>query len=561
MRGVGARLSQARTALRGFARRRLRRAWLAAVVTLVGAAQPAGAYDVMLDVSGSMAGFAQFPAWTRMLDELDSGAERKWVFGEGTRAFNAALRQARLNDQTTKLGSALDTWVNSAGTGDTLVMVTDNVADEGEFAAEQQQQFYDLLQNTPSLAHIAVVPLRLPFDGEVYHPTDARIEADFRGDRALAVYVIAQTGYSEAKIDRLQRTLTRIGGTSEWPYIVIRPFAQTGWGESIRGTDLKIAGEGPRGAEIRTDADWIAITGYTVGDPLDFTIQATVQPGPNFRLRQADMDTEISFEGASYMRGAELDSVQISPPKKDLVPGEPAQFTLRYKIDGFQLFDLGFWRLLDLALEGSSWHRGEIAITVGVERENVDLYGPIERWNYSGPVDRLASEDATVQGQIYRFDSLLQGMIPPEELREQVVWSSPVWVQVVYPMGPLLFAILVILLVLAALVMLMRYLAKGARYEVEDEAGDLTEVAPSFASTATVSSNDGTTALTIQNFGLFHLHRSSGRLRSSPIADASRAVAHVETAGSDSEPPARYRFVVSKVKPKKERQQDDDDTL
>jgi len=100
--------------------RRALRIVLPAVMFATGATQPAAAYDVMLDVSGSMAGFAEFPVWTRLLNTLDTDAERKWVFGEDTQRFEAPLSEAELRDNETRLGSALRTWLTTARPGDTL---------------------------------------------------------------------------------------------------------------------------------------------------------------------------------------------------------------------------------------------------------------------------------------------------------------------------------------------------------------------------------------------------------------------------------------------------------
>jgi hypothetical protein len=371
--------------------------------------------------------------------------------------------------------------------------------------------------------------------------------------------VIARTGHDSAEIEGLRRLLTRLDGGS-WPYIQIRPFAEDGWSESIRESVIYAENETEAGAEIATSSDGIAIRRYQVGDPLDFAIDVTVQPGPNFRLREADVGTSLVFDRARFMQRASTESYRVTPSKKDLVPGESARFTLSYEIRGFELLDIDFWTLLELALEGSSWHSGEIRIWVSVERDNVELYGPIERWNYSGPVDALASADAEIQGQIYRLNELLQGMIPETQLQRREVWASPIWVQVVYPLGPLLILILATVLGLALLLLLARQLARGSRYVVENEAGNTTEIAPGFAGSVTINSEDGATALTLRNFGLFHLHGATHRLRSPMIASANRAVARIETAGDPEEPAARYRFVVSKIQPAKGRQEDDDET-
>lgn len=530
-----------------------------AALLLALAWRPAAAYDVMLDVSGSMAGFANEADWAQAMRRLDAGAERKWIFGDRTRRFRGALQRAPLQDQTTRLGSALQTWLQAASVDDTLLMITDNVAADGGSGDTEQRLFYRLLQADSSLGHIAVVPLRLPFAGEVYHPTNAGVKGNYRGERALAAYVIAKRNHDPNTITRLHRLLTQMDG-GDWPYIQIRPFAQAGWGESIRESSIEARGETAGGAEIVTSPDGIAIRRYQVGDPLDFQIGVTVQPGPNFRLREADLDTDLSFDKARFMERASTEAYRITPHKKDLVPGEPARFTLSYEIRGFELLDVDFWTLVDLALEGSSWQSGTIRIWVTVERENVELFGPIERWNYSGAVDALATGNAEIQGQIYRFDELLQGMIPETQLQQKEVWASPVWVQVVYPLQPLLLLIIAAILVLALLLLLGRQLARGTRYVVENEAGNTTEVAPGFAGSVTINSDDGATALTLRNFGLFHLHHATHRLRSPMIASSSRAVAHIETTGDPEEPSARYRFVVSKIRPGKGRQEDDEET-
>lgn len=523
---------------------------LAVLASLLPLRTPA-AYDVMLDVSGSMAGFARAPDWTGVLTTLDRGAEGKWVFGDSTRRLNGALTDAPLRDQTTGLGNALRTWLRARGASRTLVMLTDNVAagQDGQptDARREQSLFYRLLQEADGLAHIAVVPLRLPFRGRVYHPQDSRLKSTYDGPRALAVYVIAKDGYREAEVAGLRETLTGLAG-GNWPYIRLRPFAQDGWDEAIRGSGLAPVADGASEAEILTSSNGVAIRGYPVGEPLDFTIQATVQPGPNFRLLRANLRTSLTFDDSDYMAAAKTERVEITPQRRDLNPGEPAQFQLSYKVRGYELDDLKFLTLLDLALKGSSWQRGEIRIFVQVARANVELGGdPAKNWNFDGPQARLASADAAVQSRIYRFGELLQGMIPERELDDQLVWASPVWVQVVYPLGPLVMAILGGLALLTLVLLLARQLAKGARYEVEDEAGNLTQVAPSFASTAKITSNDGATSLTIANFGLFHLHWAADRLLSSRIARASRAVARIEAGGDETAPVTRYRFVVNKV--------------
>lgn len=528
------------------------------VLSLLGGSPSALSYDLMLDVSGSMKGFSSYPQWRQLLDSLQGGADGTWVFGAKARRYEGSLSSAPLNEAKTELGTALQTWLRSDNDRGALVMVTDNVADDqAESSAQQQLLFYSLLMDASDLIHIAMTPLRLPFSGAVYHPFARGISADYSGDRALAVYLMTRRGYPDARLAELQQKLASLGGDDR-PYIVVRPFAEQGWGESIQDAEIQVGGASAAATRIQTNSEGIAIHGYSVGDPLDFTIGATVRPGPNFLLRDVRLSTDIQFEEVPNMRTAQLDSVKITPNVTELSPEQERRFTLDYKIDGFQLTDLGFRSLLDLALRGSSWQNGAIVIQFNVERGKIDLVGPISRqWDFSGSADLLATPDPAVQSRIYRFNDLVRGMIPEDQLSKRI-WSKPVWVQVAYPLGPLLLLILLALVLLGLLYLLARYLAKGSRYQVEDDGGSITEIAPTLASSVTVPSSDGAIALKILNLGLFHWHGSTGRLLSSRLVSAGRAVARIESPGKDEAPGHRYRFVVSKLAAKKERQDDDE---
>lgn len=105
---------------------------LAALALCLVLVAPAVAYDVMLDASGSMQGFkeASGDAWTGLLNGLESGARRTYYFGDRTGVPNSLLAQVRLNHENTRLDEALQRWLNDSLSGDSVIIITDNIADE-----------------------------------------------------------------------------------------------------------------------------------------------------------------------------------------------------------------------------------------------------------------------------------------------------------------------------------------------------------------------------------------------------------------------------------------------
>ncbi|MGH8553015.1 MAG: hypothetical protein ACRERS_06940, partial [Methylococcales bacterium] len=156
---------------------------------------PAGEYDILYDVSGSMAGFqAQAESWRNFLAGLESHAKSKFRFGEIDHfgPIQGTLFDEKPRDNNTFLGEAIQSWLNLANDRSDLVLViTDNVADtqSGESSSSQALLTRLLSRTQGQFDKVAIITFQMPFDGDVYY-LQSNAKNHYSGSRALVLYLL-----------------------------------------------------------------------------------------------------------------------------------------------------------------------------------------------------------------------------------------------------------------------------------------------------------------------------------------------------------------------------------
>lgn len=533
------------------------------------AADPAPApvpYAILFDASGSMDGFSRERAlWERLLDGLQAGAdpEAVWAFGEKPWRHSGRLSGLRLSEGSTRLVAAVDAWLDAAAPGEAAVMVTDNVADLQDPASLKEQEiFYDRIRRTApnDIGRATLMLVRLPFDGRVYDPSNARRAGRYAGERALAVYLFVHGGGDRdreaATAHALEAYVARVFRESgaDVDALQIKPF---GAGGSIL-PDVTLKLDGAEGVRAEIDPQWgLVIRNAPFNTPITLTFSADIGSGNGFRLEDAVMDAQIRLEDAEFVTSQRLVQASVSPRVATLDENR-RRFDVTFDIGAIRFQGADFWRKLELTLQGTTVVKGEFAITYAVQRERLFLADDtLKQWSYNGPPADLASSRAEVHRSLYHLEPLVRGLVSEEHLNQDAI-RVPVWLQLRFPAGPLIVAGVAGLAVLALLWWLFRHMARPPLFVAGDEEGEALPVTPGVLSAARVPSVDGACLIGLRwtGVGLF-VTAKGGRLRTSPFVDATGG--RVVVAVADEEQPTRSFTITSREAERHREERDGDD--
>jgi len=482
-------------------------------------AQPRPVFDVLLDNSGSMRGFAtEDTVWRRLLTglEAESGGTA-WYFDAGLQRAGRGLTDTPLDGRITDLGTALMAWVAASPPGAAAVIVTDNVADLSTARSAEAQRTWEALLQSDEFLHVELVPIRLPFNGRLFSPVDPALSRPYRGPRALAIYLLVRSGAgpeaTAATVRHLQATVERqlvqAGITSL--RLPITPFDIRGDADQV---SLDVAHSD--GATVVLEGDRVVIRDFGVGQAIAFAFDATIRPAPSFVLRGANIDARITTRRHEALVNSGVFTADVSPARDDLTP-EGKRFRIQFAVRPFHIVDLPFLSQLDLALSNETTVEGELRISFQVQREQVLLAGPvIQDWSFDGAAAELLTADSAIQSRLFRLGGLVQGAIPQRALGQDAL-VMPVIMHVRYPLRAVIIAVLLGAAIVGFLAWLALSVARPRTLLAIDDVGGEHPVSPSMTSCAFMTSSDGRCEVSLRWVMAGLLVGSTGRLRSSRL--------------------------------------------
>lgn len=493
---------------------------LAAMLLLLGVApaqpqqppapKPPSSCALMLDQSLSMSGFYGGGAsrLEGLIDALAEDCPEGWIVGKGAAPTSqrlSSLRPGGAFGADTQLGTALTRWLRESR-ANRLVLVTDNVADNGSAEARDEQRvFYDALSSPQSqLTHISMLILRLPFDGLVYS-LDDEFKNRYAGPRALTIYVIERRGGREddAVLRQVEKRVSAVGftpyasgqapGTDEFARVRLSPFRPD---VDAAGAVSVKAVEGGRGVYLSDDGINIP-RGSRDGETRFMLENVEVSTGPNWDFGKAPFKAHVEFPASAEFGAALRGECTLDPPAS--TPGLnrkiPLNIVCTIPPAAQQLSAEAADRV---ARSGAQTRKGSLVLAIETRGTELSLKGPIQREFGMAPnADRdgqgLASPTEAVQARVYRLPDLLRNTIPSAD-RTVVIKRFPLLVEMTTSGLPTLLRmigkILPILIPLLLLGLLAWFYMRPVKYRVSPVEG-VTEIALGFGSTQTVRNING----------------------------------------------------------------------
>lgn len=382
------------------------------------------AYDLMLDRSGSMAGFLNAgkekngrDVWHALITSLEVNAHQRFPFGDTLHSAlprGQSLAEQKATDKTTNLSDAIAEWVHHRSEpGATLLLMTDNVGDSGSFELQADQEHFasHLRSSDSEITHVGVVLLRLPFNGRTY-PIGGGF-AHFQGHRALVLYVLSRGDGDryQAVLGEVRELLERLNVDHE--EVHVKPFEVATF--KTRG-DARVAIAVPPAFQdkIRVHHGTIWMRDLDIGDRVELELNFEINSSSSFWLRDVRLDLDVEFERPAALERVGGLAFGIEPEKLDIRPGESGTFNIVVVGSRYELPDRSgpIHRAL-MALTDIGPIRGTLTARVLAKQRNIELSPHfLDRWSYSDPT-RLGHPES--QGKIYRLDLLFSGLLPPTE--------------------------------------------------------------------------------------------------------------------------------------------------
>ena len=402
-----------------------------AILLAVGGAQARCTF--LIDRSGSMAGFhangnAQ-QAFARLVTSIAAFCPFTFGFtvGDPKELPDSAIAPALKAD--TNLDEAFGWWLNQSQSSDTVVMLTDNVADDraGPASNAQQKFYYEVRSKDRGLAGAEVLGLRLPFEGPLFSLDDGK-QDDYRDDRALAVYLIAKKAPNHATLQdflALRDELTRavagaVTRSSDYHAFTVRPFEEFGSDLSTKWikTKLKVWMKSGDFAGIRSHYDpqtrRIYVDQLPRSEPATIEIPLTITPGPDFDIKGVAVSV-VFVTPASAVSPERRVNAQVVPPTIDIHASTPVDVLIRIPVQPFDWTDHpSLWRRLQRLFGPSQIANGRIEINYQFDRMQIAIDKTVsDDWSTDDRAD-LGRNKPEVQHRLYLLRQLLRGMAASE---------------------------------------------------------------------------------------------------------------------------------------------------
>ena len=454
------------------------------LMLLGGAADVAAlAYDIMLDASGSMAGFkteqdATYQArWRGILGALEAGAGDKFQFGnrDNFRAIQASLYEVPLRDDETYLGEAVQRWVGSSAADEALIVITDNQADtQGLSESTHQQQILEqtLTAKGSPFAQVGLFAVRLPFSGPVYS-LDGKTKKKYTGERALVIYILGRTKLDIAEFRGLVDIVRAALAGFELRYFPIRPFDSASVSSQV--DDIAISQTGDQSVHVTTRNGRLIIDNYPFGEPLKLRFKADIKTTGNaLQLQNVALDAALRFDSLPELvhgpgGGAPITHAKVIPEYATFTPDEVKGFDIQFEIHNFGFLDLPFTEQLAWTMRDTQRVEGRLDLRFHATKDQIQVDPDVlTGWNHEGAGADLGKPDAQIQTRVYHLGYLIKSLVP-EDLPVQTLKSFPVTLEMRFPASPLLIVLLLLAVLLGLLWALARWLNRDARFVIEDE--------------------------------------------------------------------------------------------
>jgi hypothetical protein len=412
--------------------------WLVAATVQGQTPGSAGRELILIDGSGSMAGFFG----TEQVGRLRSALQANSSSGAGVRYF---INQNLAYDEPSEGGFGGETLLRNALDRslelgpDFVWIITDNQPSVGGQTKSDQdlEQFYELLRSD-RIKRIHLFPLKLHFAGDLYlrRPDGAEYSHPYTGPRGLLVYALllnepARDEYDRA-VQRLETALQREFSNPGIKAIFVKPLSRETLTSTLSpGKKLKISQSG--GIEGRDFEERDPIEG-------DVILELTSTHG-EIAIEQARVEVQPvgDFETASFKTSTLVP--KIDPQEvRSLQPGEKRVFKIQVKLDSVEIKKdpLSLWNCVT---NNRGVISGQIRVQVRVPPEKLKVTKTIAT-HFSTDKDIYSDPNPQTQQRIYRLDDLIRKMIPDEEIiRPQVGKNAdgviPVRLEVAYPRWPL----------------------------------------------------------------------------------------------------------------------------
>ncbi|MGH8476987.1 MAG: hypothetical protein ACRER2_14665 [Methylococcales bacterium] len=455
---------------------------------------PAGEYDILYDVSGSMAGFqAQAESWRNFLAGLESHAKSKFRFGEIDHfgPIQGTLFDEKPRDNNTFLGEAIQSWLNLANDRSDLVLViTDNVADtqSGESSSSQALLTRLLSRTQGQFDKVAIITFQMPFDGDVYY-LQSNAKNHYSGSRALVLYLLgtnpgntadpekqnAEDAFFRVRDDTIAH-LQQFDHAHELFQIIPYDLNQTEIGRDFIDLGQGITFNQNQGIEIR---------GYSLKEPLEFRLKTTIMITGSFELKGINLKANIELPDlphhlVSTQQGGHQQgfTAKVINPAKNLKPHEPQDIEFAFKIEPFDFENLGLFEKLSKSLKNSEAFKGYLNVIFNARKENYEIsQDVIQKWDYSerneqDAAERLGDADQAVQSRIYHLNEVVIGQALPDRDTEPKISKIPITLHIQYPIGPMLLLIGLLIGVIALIWLIWsRIGGHKQNYRLVDELG------------------------------------------------------------------------------------------
>lgn len=492
--------------------------------------------SVLLDISGSMRGFADAPDghFRTFLSSLTELCPDLYVFGDidpqdskatvgpGLLRWTLPIDQLRFDNGTTLLGTAAQKWSDHASDGDAAIIVTDNVADIKSERSKVEQKTFNAEVTRAKISRFTALPAVLPFSGTLFHPTDpGRRYKDYDETRALAVYVMQVNGDADifrALADDAQRSLAAAAVRAD--RIDVRPLAEA-LSPNFRFGSLHGDNKSTRISPV-TDAvgtlKAIRVSRHPVDEEVTISLDFDVRAQGNWNVDNVQVVIEFA-PSKSDAFGARLTkrvtTVTHYPHSLSLHGGLPQTVHVDVKLNARNYYaNTDWWNVIkNIAL--GDWSGTETANI----RVRLDLSSAMpkvdrtfsDKWSFEGSVDDLVIPKPAIQDQVYRLSPVLEEQVAgPHSLT--LPSSIVLNIEYLYPRWPF-FAFLCFVLIVGGTLAGLLWFSKGAkRYLVESDGAEGVNVSLAWFSSTMLQSGDGEVRLFVRRLPLVLWSSSTKRI-------------------------------------------------
>lgn len=464
----------------------------------------ASSYDLLLDVSGSMRGFQHEglqkkttctktgsdsgESWKLFLGGIDNDTKKVCVFGDNYRCLQKiSPYNICLKDNKTDLAGALASWLKKDSSYQNLLIITDNVADtSSSYSLQNQYKFENLLSGAKSqFSHISIIALRLPFDGLVYHLGLNKSRSQYKGLRALVIYVLSKKGVTDASFEEYRKTIEEKLTLYEYKLFPIRPFSTRSVKQNFGAVSFKNEKSNKlniKPAKLKNGGTALKISNYSLGDRLNFSFNTGLEIQGAFTLKDINLKARIQFEGLPNHLQSKGQSQQdvmfnakITPSEITLSPNKIQGFKIAFNMDRFSFTNIPFKKKIDLLLSNSENLKGRLDLIFTVTKEQYEPdVSVFEEWTHHNK-DQLGESDRGSQAKVYNLHKILSSGIAHEETEENLK-SIPIILKVRFPSRPLILLVLLIIILLGTLWWIVVKVRGNQSYTLEDDMGRKTPI-------------------------------------------------------------------------------------